>query len=165
MKVLIDRKKIARRVKELGREIDSLYKQKEFTVVVVLKGAFVFAADLIREIKSDKLTVEFVKLRSYSGTKSGKLNLKFADFERFRGKELLIIEDIVDTGKTLSVLVGKLKKIAKSVKICSLFEKSVVNKGRVKIDFLGFDIPKRFVLGYGLDVDEKFRNLPDIVIK
>ena len=87
------------------------------------------------------------------------------DLARFEGRNLLIVEDIVETGTTLSFFLKELEKVnPKSVKICSLFEKKEVNKGRVKVDYLGFNIGNEFIVGYGLDLDQKYRNLPDIEI-
>ncbi len=166
MRELITRSQINERVVELGREITAHYNGVPFTCLVILKGSFIFAADLVREIETENISIEFVQLSSYKGTKStGKVDFVNAELERFKEKHILIVEDIVDSGLTLSIFAESLNQIhPKSVKICSLLEKNEVNKGRVKIDFLGFQIPDKFVVGYGLDFDEKFRNMPYIGI-
>lgn len=166
MRKLICKDTIHKRVQEIGAQISEYYKDRPFTCLIILKGSTVFAADLIRAIKSDLMDIDFIRLSSYCGTHStGKVEMLMGELEKFRGRELLVVEDIVDTGTTLSFFIGKLKEAGpESVKICSLLEKKEINNGRVKIDFLGFDIKNEFVIGYGLDLNEKFRNLPDIMI-
>ncbi len=166
MKTLLTKEQISNRIKVLGKEISNFYKDEEFICLVVLKGSFIFASDLVREISSTNCTIDFIRLSSYRGTKStGNVEMLMGELEKYKNKNLLVIEDIVDTGLTLSFFLEKLKESeVKSVKVCSLLEKKEINKGRVKIDFLGFDIPNKFVIGYGLDFDEKYRNLPEIVI-
>ncbi|MGI6394424.1 MAG: hypoxanthine phosphoribosyltransferase [bacterium] len=166
MRKLIGREEIHKRVQELGKEITSFYQERPFTCLIILKGSIVFAADLIRAITSENLVIDFVRLSSYRGTKStGNVQMLLGELEKFRGKELLIVEDIVDTGSTLTFFLEKLKEVSpSSVKICSLLEKKEINRGKIKVDFLGFDIKDEFVIGYGLDLNEKFRNLPDIMV-
>jgi len=166
MKKLICKHTIHDRVQELGKEITEYYKGKHFTCLIILKGSTIFAADLIRAIDSDKMDIDFIRLSSYSGTEStGNVEMLMGELEKFTDRNLLVVEDIVDTGNTLSFFLGKMQEIKpKSVKICSLLEKKEINKGRVPVDFLGFDIKNEFVIGYGLDLDEKYRNLPDIMI-
>jgi len=165
--VLLDEATIKRRVAAIAQEIEHCYGEKPFVLLVILKGAFVFAADLFREIRSPAVRVEFLRLASYRGTSSsGAVILPPPEeIARFAQRDVLIVEDIVDTGLTLSVLSDALyAQGARSVRICALLEKSTVNKGRVKIDFLGFSIPDLFVVGYGLDCDEKYRNLPFVAV-
>ncbi len=167
MKILLDETTIRNRVAELARDIETCYDGKPFVLLVILKGAFVFAADLFRQIRSPLVRVEFLRLSSYRGTvSSGTVVLPPPEeLARFAGCDVLIVEDIVDTGLTLSVLVDALRGIgAASVRICSFLEKPEVHQGRVKIDFLGFPIPNHFIVGYGLDCDEKHRNLPYLAI-
>ncbi len=166
MKVLISREKIQRKVEELGKKISEHYADTPFTVLVILKGSFIFASDLVRNISSNRLTVDFLRLSSYSGTESsGKITAEDKRMDGFKNKHILIIEDIVDTGFTISFLKKKMESSgAASVSLCSLLEKPDVNRGKVKIDFTGFSIPDEFVVGYGLDMDEKYRNEPDILI-
>lgn len=166
MKVLISTEDVSKRINELGSEISRYYSGRQFTAIVVLKGSFIFAADLLRAVEPNDFGIEFIRLSSYRGTSSsGKVEMFMGELEKFRGKDVLVIEDIVDTGLTLTFFNEKLREIgANSVKICSLLEKPEINKGRVKIDFLGFPIPDKFVVGCGLDHNEKYRNLPFIAV-
>lgn len=166
MRKLICKDTIHKRVQELGNEITSFYGNKDFTCLIILKGSTIFAADLIRAIRSDVMDIDFIRLSSYSGTQStGNVEMLMGELEKFKGINLLVVEDIVDTGNTLTFFLEKLKAVSPaSVKICSLLEKKEINKGRVKVDFLGFDIKDEFVIGYGLDMNERFRNLPDIMV-
>lgn len=166
MRKLICRDTIHKRVQEIGKQISDHYQNRPFTCLIILKGSTVFAADLIRAITSEFMDIDFIRLSSYCGTHStGKVEMLMGELEKFRGRELLVVEDIVDTGTTLSFFLEKLNEInPSSIKICSLLEKKEINKGRVKIDFLGFDIKNEFVIGYGLDMNERFRNLPDIMV-
>lgn len=165
MSILISEDKIKARVKELGREISEHYKGVPFTFLVVLKGAVIFGSDLFREIKSDLVEIDFVRLSSYSGTHSTG-NVEMSDeLSKFKGKNLLVVEDIVDTGNTLSFFLKKLEEAGvASAEVAALFEKKEVNRGKVKVDYLGFDIGNEFIIGYGLDYNQKYRNLPDIEI-
>lgn len=166
MKILITREELQKRVDELGSEISKVYGDKSVTMLVVLKGSYIFAADLLRSITCKNIEVDFVQLSSYKGTEStGKVDFILGELSKYKGKNLLVVEDIVDTGTTLSYFIKLLKKVEPtSIKICSCLEKSEINRGKVKVDFLGFDIPNKFVLGYGLDYDELYRNVPEIVI-
>jgi len=166
VKVLIDETTIERRVTEMAADIRALYGDTPFTLLVVLKGAFMFAADLARRIGAPHMRIEFIRLSSYRGTCStGSVSVPAGELARYAGQDILIVEDIVDTGLTLEVFSKALTGAgARSVRICSFLEKSEVNKGRVKIDFLGFPIPDKFVVGYGLDCDEKHRDLPHVAI-
>ena len=166
MRTLISAEELKARVKELGREITKDYEGKEFTFLIILKGSTLFGADLFREIKSNRVELDCIRLSSYKGTRSsGSVSMDQGELTRFEGRNLLIVEDIVDTGTTLSFFLKELEKVhPESVKICSLFEKKEVNRGRVKVDYLGFDIRNEFIVGYGLDLDQKYRNLPDIEI-
>jgi hypoxanthine phosphoribosyltransferase len=166
MKLLICRETIKKRVEELGKDISRHYGDKPFTCLIILKGSTIFAADLIRSITSEDMDIDFVRLSSYAGTSStGKVDMSMGDLDKFKDRHLLVVEDIVDTGNTLTHFMKDLEKIGPaSVKICSLLEKKEINQGKVKIDFLGFDIKNEFVIGYGLDMNERFRNLPDIMI-
>ena len=166
MKTLLTKQQIKKQIEILGKEISDYYKNDSFICLVVLKGSFIFASDLVREISSTNCTMDFIRLSSYRGKQSsGNVKMLMGELEKYKDKNLLVIEDIVDTGLTLSFFLEKLKEVkVKSVKVCSLLEKKEINQGKVKIDFLGFDIPNKFVIGYGLDFDEKYRNLPEIVI-
>jgi len=164
MKVLLSKDEISKRVKELGSEIKESYGDEHITCVVVLKGSFIFASDLVREIESNNISIEFVQLSSYRGMNStGEVDMLMGDLQIFKSKNVLIVEDIVDTGLTLSFFMELLNKVGvNSMKVCSLLEKYEIHQGKIGIDFLGFKIPDKFVIGYGLDYDEKYRNLPYI---
>jgi len=166
MRTLISAEELKKRVQELGKQITEDYEGKDFTFLIILKGSTLFGADLFREIKSHRVELDCIRLSSYHGTKStGTVSMDQGELKRFEGRNLLIVEDIVDTGTTLSFFLKELEKVhPESVKICSLFEKKEVNRGRVKVDYLGFDIRNEFIVGYGLDLDQKYRNLPDIEI-
>jgi hypoxanthine phosphoribosyltransferase len=155
---------IAERVAEMGQQIALDYAGAEPVMVVVLKGSAIFAADLSRAMQLP-LEMEFVRLSSYSGTQSTgvvKALLPLAD-ELCQGRHLLVVEDIVDTGTTLSKFLPDLKaRGAASVKLAALLSKPDARKHEVPIDYLGFEIPNDFVVGYGLDYDELGRNIPGI---
>ncbi|MCK5808425.1 hypoxanthine phosphoribosyltransferase [bacterium] len=164
MKTLLSAETIAQRVRELGKDISESYGDTPFIMLVILKGSFIFAADIARAITAPNFTMDFVRLSSYAGTSStGKVAIHNDDVERLKGSKILIVEDIVDTGNTLVWFKEYLNQNGVTdVKICSLLEKSSVHQNRITIDFCGFDIPDKFVVGYGLDVDGKLRQLPYI---
>ena len=158
--------KIAARVAELGAEISKHYETavaagEELVIVVVLKGSFVFAADLVRHIDVD-CAVDFLGLRSYEGTSStGVVQITSDLTKSVDGRHVLVVEDIVDTGLTMQYLLENLEtRKPKSVKVASLLHKPARTAVEVPIHFLGFTIEDKFVIGYGLDFDQKYRNLP-----
>jgi len=163
--ILFSKEMIFQKVKELGERISSDYnKDDEVVVVGVLKGANVFMADLIREIDLP-IYIDFMAVSSYgySTESSGVVRiLKDLDLE-VEGKHVLIIEDIIDTGLTLKYLTDNLKsRNIKSLKICTLLDKPKRRKCDLNIDYIGFEIPDKFIVGYGIDYGEKYRNLPYI---
>lgn len=161
--VFISEEQIAKRVKELAAMINRDYEGKEIILVCVLNGSFIFCADLIRQIKIP-VQVEMVSLSSYEGTEStGQVSFRLDVKQSLVGKNVIIVEDIVDTGLTISFLLKhmKLKNLA-SLKLCSLLLKRARLKIEVPIDYLGFDIEDKFVIGYGLDYDGRYRELPYI---
>ncbi len=163
--ILFSKDKIAQKVKELGERISNDYnKDAEVVVIGVLKGANVFMADLIREINIP-VYIDFMSVSSYgySTESSGVVRiLKDLDLE-IEGKHVLIIEDIIDTGLTLKYLTDNLKSRGiKSLKICTLLDKPIRRKCDLKVDYIGFEIPDKFIVGYGIDYGEKYRNLPYI---
>jgi hypoxanthine phosphoribosyltransferase len=158
---LISADSIRARVEELGRQITSDYAGREIVVVTVLKGSFIFAADLVRAIDVP-LAVDFLGLRSYEGTESSGVVQITSDLTKsVEGKHVLVIEDIVDTGLTMQYLLQNLEtRKPASVKLASLLHKPARSKVSIPIDYLGFTIDDVFVIGYGLDFDQLYRNLP-----
>ncbi|HSA58331.1 MAG TPA: hypoxanthine phosphoribosyltransferase [bacterium] len=165
MKVLIAQEVIRERVREIGSLISKEYDGKDLVVVGVLKGAFVFMADLIRAI-SVPLHCEFLHVSSYEKNRStGNVRIDFDLTQSVAGKHVLLVEDIVDTGRTLRFLLDHLKsKKPASVTVCSLLYKEIDPAIRPLIDYLGFTIPKEYVVGYGMDDGGMLRSLPDIRI-
>lgn len=161
MKKLISKDKLKKRVKELGKEISSHYKKDEIVLLCILKGGFIFAADLMREITSPT-TIDFLEASSYGDGKesSGTVLIKRDVGIDIKGKRLLIIEDIIDTGFSLNYLITHLKKKKPiSIEICSLLVKQKKHKVKSNIRFVGFEIEDEFVIGYGMDYRGKYRNL------
>ncbi len=160
---LFTQEEIQTRVKELGRELSRDFANKDVLALGVLKGACIFFSDLIRSIETP-LTVDFFITSSYEKTKSsGNLKVHYEKQETAKDKNVLIIDDIVDTGLTLKLLREQiLKENPRSVKICTLLDKKEKRKVEVEVDYVGFEIPDLFVVGYGLDYENKFRNLPFI---
>eukprot|EP00002_Diphylleia_rotans_P001856 TRINITY_DN11076_c0_g2_i1.p1 TRINITY_DN11076_c0_g2~~TRINITY_DN11076_c0_g2_i1.p1 ORF type:complete len:177 (+),score=51.10 TRINITY_DN11076_c0_g2_i1:52-582(+) len=164
IEVLYSAETIAERVKQLGKEIREAYGDEPILLVGILKGCFIFLADLMRSIEGD-CSVDFMGIRSYEGEEStGSIRITKDINHSLEGKHCIIVEDIVDTGLSLQFLQSHLLQLKpKSLKICVLLDKFEARKHHVEgIDFVGFKIPRKFVIGYGLDCDEKFRNLPFI---
>lgn len=162
--VLLSADQIAERIRELGERIAADYVGKPLVLVIVLKGSFVFAADLARAIPLP-LRVDFLGVRSYgAGTESSGVVQITQDLTRpIEGEDVLVVEDIVDTGLTIAHLLELLRtRMPRSLKVCSLLHKPARMRTPVPIDYLGFTIEDRFVVGYGLDWAEKWRNLPYI---
>jgi hypoxanthine phosphoribosyltransferase len=161
---LLSAEQIRKRVEELGAEIARDYAGRRLVLVAVLKGSFVFTADLSRAIGTD-LRVEFLGVRSYGeGTASSGVVQITQDLTRpIEGEDILVVEDIVDTGLTIKHLLELLStRKPASVKVCALLHKPARSRVAVPIDYLGFTIEDRFVVGYGLDWAERYRNLPFI---
>lgn len=161
---MIDSDRIAMRVRELGEQITRDYAGRPLVLVCVLKGSFLFTADLCRHIDLP-LRVEFLGVRSYGeGTKSsGVVQITHDLTKPVDGSDVLIVEDIVDTGLTLAHLLELMRtRKPASVKVCSLLHKPARTRITVPIDYLGFTIEDKFVVGYGLDWAERYRNLPFI---
>ncbi|MBI3073485.1 MAG: hypoxanthine phosphoribosyltransferase [Deltaproteobacteria bacterium] len=166
-KVLLAADDIATRVRELGQAITRDYEGKELTLVAVLKGSFLFMADLARAIDLP-LTCEFLGLSSYGSRResSGIVKITQDLTQPVKGRHVLVVEDIIDTGLTISYLISNLRtRLPESVRIAALLYKPDNNKIPCKIDYLGFTIPNKFVVGYGLDLDGCYRNLPFIGVK
>ena len=163
-KVLLSRQEIAATVKRLAVEIKRDYRDKNPVLIGVLKGSLIFMADLVRFLDFP-LTVEFVTLSSYGkGTESsGKIKMVHGLRCSVSGQNVLVVEDIVDSGITSAFLLEYLrKKKPATLKMCALLDKPARRRVPVNIDYLGLTVPDKFLVGYGLDWDEKFRNLPDI---
>src|ERR1700689_4579915 len=162
--VMLSQEAIAERVRELGSQITREFDGASLLLVCVLKGSFVFTSDLMRAIALP-LRVDFLGVRSYGeGTESSGVVQITQDLSRpIEGEDVLIVEDIVDTGLTIAHLMDLLRTRAPaSVKVCSLLHKPARAKVQVHVDYLGFTIEDRFVVGYGLDFAERYRNLPYI---
>ena len=165
-KVLYTKKEIDKRVKKIADIISHDYQGKELIVVGVLKGAFVFMADLIRYF-SIPCIVDFIRVSSYgsSTVSSGKIVIKKDIETSIEGKDILIIEDIIDTGLTLSLLVDKLKeRNPHSLKVCAFLDKRRRRKVEFEADYVGFTIDDGFVVGYGIDFNEMGRFLPEVCV-
>lgn len=165
-RILITEDELRQKVKELGEQITKDYEGKPLLLVGILKGSVVFMADLMREIKTD-CKIDFMSVSSYgSGTvTSGEVQIILDLRKPIQNYDLLIVEDILDSGVTLSYLRQLLSaRGPKSIKICTLLDKPDRRKRDIKPDYCGFSIPDEFVIGYGLDVDEKYRNLPYVGI-
>lgn len=160
-KVLISEEEIKEICKKLGKQISRDYKDKKLLLVSVLKGAVVFLADLMREITCD-CQIDFLSVSSYSGTKTtGVVKFKKDMDVDPAGMDILIVEDILDSGITLSYLKKVLEdRNAASVKICTFLDKPTNRKADIKADYTGAEVPDEFIIGYGLDYNEKYRNLP-----
>jgi hypoxanthine phosphoribosyltransferase len=161
---MLSTEQIAARVKELGAQIAAEYKDRNLVLVVVLKGSFIFAADLCRAIDGH-VRIDFLGVRSYGeGTESSGVVQITQDLSRpIAGEDVIIVEDIVDTGLTIAHLMDLFRtRNPRSVKVCSLLHKPARARVAVNVDFLGFTIEDKFVVGYGLDFAEKYRNLPYI---
>lgn len=161
IKVLITEQEIASRTRELAEQIQRDYNNEEIVIVCILKGATFFAVELAKRIESDTI-IDFMKVSSYEGTEStGKINFTLDISEDITGKNVLIVEDIVDTGRTLAYVKKYLEsKNPKNVKICTMLNKKERRVIDLNPEYVAFDIPDKFVIGYGLDYDEKYRNLP-----
>jgi len=164
---LIDRKTVENRIKELAKQIEKDYAGEEVYCVGLLKGSVVFLSDLVKEINSP-VVIDFMSVSSYGSetVSSGDVKiLKDTDLD-LRGKHVLIVEDIIDTGLTLEHVIKYFKdsKGVKTLKTCTLLSKPERRKVNIDIDYIGFDVPDKFVIGYGLDYDQKYRNLPYIAV-
>jgi hypoxanthine phosphoribosyltransferase len=166
LRVLIPRAEIESAVKRLASEITGDYREKNPLLLGILKGSFVFMADLVRKLDFP-LEVEFIRLSSYgSGQQStGKVKVVQGLRLAVRGRHVLVVEDIVDTGITVAFLLEYLKKKKPaSVRLCALTDKPSRRRVPVNLDYIGLTVPDKFIVGYGIDCDEKYRNLPDICV-
>ncbi len=162
---LVSREMIRDFVARLGKEISEDYKDKELYLICVLKGSFMFLADLIRELDLP-CEVDFMSVSSYAGEKSTGIVKINKDLDRnISGKHVLIVEDIVDTGITLDHLLNLLStRNPASLRIVTAFDKPSRRKVDIDVHYIGMEIPNEFIVGYGLDLDGYYRNLPDVVV-
>ncbi len=161
---LISEQEILKKVEEIGKKITDDFKDESVTIVSVLKGSFIFTADLVRFIKSP-VEIAFIAASSYgaSTVSSGELKIRYDIDIPVKGQTVILVEDIVDTGLTISRLKEYLYELgAKDVKICTIFDKPDRREKQVTIDYCGFVIPNEFVVGYGLDYNNKYRNLRNL---
>ncbi len=160
---LISELEISRQIKKIGKKISKDYKTKDLVLVGILKGSFIFLSDLTRQISIDH-EIDFIGASSYQGTSStGQIVFtKQPDLE-FENRDILLVEDIVDTGNTLWKIVEFVQLLnPRSIKICSLIDKHERREVQIKVDYSCFLLDKGFIVGYGLDYNEKYRNLPAI---
>lgn len=163
-KILFTREEISSKVKELGEELTEFYKGKDLVVISLLRGSFIFAADLTREIERP-LEVDFITTSSYgySETTTGVVDIVHDLRTSIEGRDILIVDDIIDTGYTLLKVIEHVKaKNPKSVNTCVMLDKPSRRKVELKPDFLGFSIPDVFIVGYGLNYGPHYRNIPYI---
>lgn len=168
VKTLISREQIATRVRELGEQITNDYKDDDapFVVVGILKGSVVFMSDLVREIKLP-LTMDFMEISSYGDNFTTSREIKIIkDLEHsVRGKNVLVVEDIIDSGLTLKKILKMIgKREPKKVILCTLLNKEERRQANVDVQYIGFDIPDEFVSGYGLDYKQEYRNIPYVCV-
>lgn len=166
LKTLLDEETLQERVRTLGTEIREVYGDEPITVIAVLKGSFIFVADLVRAIGGD-VKVEFLGVSSYHGgtRSSGAVKITQDLRHPIEGQHVLVVEDIVDTGLTMDYLHRLLQvRGPKSLRVATLLDKPSNREIEVEVDFVGFSIPDEFVVGYGLDLGELYRNLPYIAV-
>jgi hypoxanthine phosphoribosyltransferase len=166
LKVLISQDEIKQAITRIATDIRRDYQDKQPVLISILKGSFIFLADLIRQIRMP-VQVEFIRVSSYgSKTKStGLVNIMHGLKTPIRGRDIIIVEDIIDTGLTISTVIDYMeRKKPASIKICALTDKPSRREVPVTVDYIGFTIPDKFVVGYGLDWNEQYRYLDDICV-
>lgn len=165
-KILFEEKEITKRINELAKQIESDYSSSdEIVCICVLRGGIMFFSDLIKRINK-KIKFDFIRISSYEGTSSkGEAKIIQDTLLEIKNKDILIVEDIIDTGKTMNTLISLFKKRgAKSVKTAALLDKPSRRKVECHADYVGFEIDDVFVVGYGMDVDDNFRNLSFVAV-
>lgn len=166
LKPFISARRLQARVRALGRAIRADYRGRELVLIGILKGSFIFMADLARAIELP-LTCDFMRVSSYGAgaVSSGRIAMHFDLSHPIRGRHVLLVEDIVDTGWTLDHVLRRLRrKKPSSLRLAALLHKPQRTRVEVPIDYLGFTIPDRFVVGYGLDFGGRYRNLPHLAV-
>lgn len=161
--VLINKAKLEKRIEEMGKQIQKDYQGKEIVFVGILKGSVIFMAELAKNIKSS-VVLDFMDVSSYEGTESTRNVTIHKDIRNsIEGKDVILVEDIIDTGRTLTYVLEYLKqKNPNSIKIATMLSKPSRRVMELNVDYIGFAIEDKFVVGYGLDYNEKYRNLPYI---
>jgi hypoxanthine phosphoribosyltransferase len=163
-RTLISERRIRRRVRELGAQITSDYDGKDIVLLGILNGSVCFLSDLMRQI-SLPLELQFIRLSSYQGTQAGEIEVSGDLSFDVSGKHVLVVEDIVDTGATVEFITNRISDLdAERVRVCTLLDKPSRRVRPVEIQYTGFKIPDAFVVGYGLDYDGFYRNLPHLAI-
>ncbi|MDI1472236.1 Hypoxanthine-guanine phosphoribosyltransferase [Thermodesulfovibrio sp. N1] len=164
-KPIISEEQIQMKVKELANRISRDYSQKDLIVIGILKGSFMFFSDLIRHIKSP-LKIDFLIASSYlKDSSSGEVKIHYFPRENLTGKDVLLVDDIIDTGISLNFIREKILEMnPASLRICVLLDKKERRVVDVPIDYVGFSVPNKFIVGYGLDYQEMFRNIPYLTI-
>lgn len=164
-KILIPQNRLQERVSELGHEISQAYDGKDLVIVAILKGSFVFAADLLRAM-TISCSIDFMGISSYAGQPgSGVVQITKDLDESIAGRNVLLVEDIIDTGLTANYLLNNLNQRGPaSVSLCALLDKSARRIIELPIAYRGFEIPDVFVVGYGMDYQQQYRNLPHIAV-
>jgi hypoxanthine phosphoribosyltransferase len=163
-RIVYDERQIADKVAEMGRQIGAAYPEGELLVLGLLKGSFIFLSDLVRQIRRP-LQVDFLVASSYGDNtfSSGNVRLLYDPETELEGKHILLVEDIVDTGRTLTRLMDLMKaRNPRSLEICALLHKHIATELKYPTKFVGFDAPNEFLVGYGLDHAENFRHIPFI---
>lgn len=163
---IVTQEEMRARIRELGRQITADYADKDLILVGILKGAYAFYADLARAIRIP-LRVDFLVVTSYEskGSTSGKVKMMGDLTEEIAGRDVLLVEDIVDSGLTVKYLTQTLsKRKPKSIRVCTLLSKPERRKVNVPVHYVGFEIPNKYVVGYGLDYQQKYRNLPYLAV-
>ncbi len=160
-KELISKEELDKRIAELAEQIDEDYKGKEVTVICVMRGAVFFTVELTLKMKS-KLKYEFITISSYQGENTtGEVTLLTDLRESIEGKDVLVVEDIIDTGISMKYLLEHLRaKNPRTLKVCALANKPERRQVEVPIDYIGFNIPNKYIVGFGFDIDNNYRNIP-----
>lgn len=161
LNVLINKSKLEKRIEEIGKQIEKDYEGKDIVFIGILKGSVMFMSELAKNVKNN-VELEFMEVSSYEGTEStGVVRINKDIKNSIQGKDVIIVEDIIDTGRTLTYLVDYLKqKNPNSLKIATMLSKPSRRIMELNVDYIGFAIDDKFVVGYGLDYNEKYRNLP-----
>ena len=162
IEVLIDEQTLQEKVSQMAKKIEEDYKGKDIVFICILKGSAFFTIDLMRKIENN-IQLEFIKASSYGENivSSGEVKIELDLIADIENKDVIIIEDIIDSGNTLSFLIERIKeRNPKTLRMCTLLDKKERREKHIDIDYMGFVIPDKFVIGYGLDFNEEYRNLP-----